>query len=247
MMAVDKTLRSQIGLATSLYEKRKKIELLKKLWDHVNQADKRLFRKRFQFQGNPIPSSSNAIEQLGVSPQDVPTAHVVGDLQNESILLSSLSHTVLRDISHCEIGSKSPIPSAHVDGALDIVLALDSEGAVSVRNTKDSHLVINCHQLRLHDLENCTVWAEVANDRIIIENCRNITFGGYDHVTGTLQIPSFEVDDFDWPTRRIASPNYAYVSSGRWEIGSRIPVAKSHKEWGKDLRSFLSLPRDSGV
>lgn len=244
-MASDKAIRAQIGPTTSLYEKRKKRELLQQLWISVNTADNRISRKRLQFHGKPVPSTSIAIEQSGDSVPTGPTANEMCGYENTSLLLTSPSHIVLRDISHCEVASALSLSSVHVDGALDSVLMLHSDGAVSIRNAKNSSLVIKCHQIRLHDLDNCTVWAQVANNRIIIENCRNITFGGYNHRTRTLNYPQFEVDDFDWPTRRIVSPHYRYISSDNNEIGMQLPSVEGEREWGKRLRSLVSKPTES--
>lgn len=225
-----------MGPATSLYEKRKKQDLLHELWNCVNAADNRLSRRRFQFVGEPVASAQSAIELSG-APLQGSAAEEVSGLDNTALVLSSQSHVVLRSISRCEVASSSTLPSVHVDGAFDSIFVLHSDGAVSVRNAKNCHLVIKCHQARLHDLENCTVWVHVAGGRVIIEHCRNITFGGYDGDTGTLTSPHFAVDDFDWPTRRIASPHYRLIPSGRAVVGLRLPSIDG--EWGKNLRLLL--------
>ncbi|ODV80746.1 uncharacterized protein CANTADRAFT_25162 [Suhomyces tanzawaensis NRRL Y-17324] len=117
------------------------------------------------------------------------------------------SHVLIRNANNSIVVTSEQVPSSmHIKGGQSTVFKVEAKGPVFVHDLEDCDLVINCHQLRLHNLNNCRIWIDnVGNNTIIIENCRGLTIGRLDG-------GSVEVDDFDWPTKSFTNPHFKHAT-----------------------------------
>ncbi|OBA22076.1 hypothetical protein METBIDRAFT_21709, partial [Metschnikowia bicuspidata var. bicuspidata NRRL YB-4993] len=96
--------------------------------------------------------------------------------------------------------------SIHAQGLKSCLVAIRCDGPIILHDVENLVLILECHQLRIHNMRNCQVYALVANDRVIIEDSRDLIFLGFSE--DALGPPCFVVDDFDWPTSETVNPHF---------------------------------------
>lgn len=202
---------------------------LHRLWAAVDEADRRLNLIYFQFHGDPIPPFEVLAKSTQEANVESPTADssVYEDIRGQTITLKVEESAVLRQFWHSEIHLTAP--SVHIEDAHNCVFYVRSSGPIFVHKMTNCVLIAASHQLRLHNMENCSVFADIGSGRAVIEHCDKITFGGFDRNTNTLTANKFDVDDFNWPTRATASPHYSMVESGYYW---RLP---NGERWGSKV------------
>lgn len=183
---------------------------LHRLWAAVDGADRRLNLIYFQFHGDPIPP----FEVLAKSTQEdvkltTADSSVYENIRGQMLTLEAEESAVLRKLWESEIHLTAP--SVHIEDAHSCVLYVRTSGPIFVDKMTNCVLITASHQLRLHNMENCSVFADIGSGRAVIEHCDKITFGGFDRNTKTLTASKFDVDDFNWPTRATASPHFSTV------------------------------------
>lgn len=218
---VDSAIKGSIEPNTSSFEKKKKTGLLRRLWTAVNDADNRIGLRRFLFQGAPVPPSESIISQNASVVECM--SDEISEIHNTELSISSTSHLSLCNILGSIVVSAHTLSAVSVKDASDSIVVLLCQGPVVVTNASNCHFLLLGHQIRLHELVNCTVWGKVASKRVVIEKCRNVQFGGFNEETRTLQTLDFDVDDFDWPTKKITSPNYTHLEANCPAMGKALP------------------------
>lgn len=123
----------------------------------------------------------------------------------EHVLLKNISQSIVVQ----EIGIKPY--SVHVKGCSELILSLHTTGPVFIHDVHDAVLIIRSHQLRLHNISQCTILAEVSNDRLVIENCDGLRIGSF-----PLFDSRVKVDDFSWPNKT-HNPHYEYISKEQYD------------------------------
>lgn len=100
----------------------------------------------------------------------------------------------------------------HFDQGSDNIFWLHCDGPVFIENLANLIIIVTCHQLRLRRVYHTKVYANVTNNKFVIEECTDLSVGtigaGYDRL---------DVDDFsdprssDGPMRDTAQ-NVKYVA-----------------------------------
>ncbi|KAM9898584.1 hypothetical protein OXX79_006226 [Metschnikowia pulcherrima] len=171
-------------------------------------------KKRFAFEGLPIPPVTTLKEKL--SPESLSSEYEplkISSRFEETVVMGAQyakSHVYLENIGKSTILGSTDTDlapwSVHAQDLSTCKVAIRCDGPIILHNVSDSILILECHQLRIHSMQNCQIFAKVSNDRVIIEGSNNLSFSGF---SGTdLTSASFAVDDFDWPTSETENPHY---------------------------------------
>lgn len=173
---------------------------LRKLY---SAKEKILNKTTFEFIGVPIPPSSTEKTSL-ISRQKIEVKPQLHGLRRQKHIISTeLPHMLISDVQECILTNpkQDAIRSIHLQDIDTTILQLVSSGPVIVKNAHNSVLIIECHQLRLHDVVNCTIVVNVSNDRIVIERCNDLKII-------PQKVNNLTIDDFSWPTLGEVNPHY---------------------------------------
>lgn len=185
------------------FEKQKCTDMLAELRKLYSAKEKMLNKTTFQFIGDPIPPSSIETTSLKLRHEIEVKPQLHGLRLRKHIISTNLPHMLISDIQESILSNwkQDPIRSIHLQDIDSSILHLVSNGPVIVERARNSVLIIDCHQLRLHEVVNCTIVVNVSNDRIVIETCNNLKI-----------VPQKEklltIDDFSWPTLGEVNPHY---------------------------------------
>ncbi|KAK6461616.1 hypothetical protein DFJ63DRAFT_314248 [Scheffersomyces coipomensis] len=206
------------------YDKKRVITEVDFLFKTIELKRIQLSQNRFEFKGNPIPPESNMIQTKGKIVKTGLNVNVntynellFKDISNQRFKLSveqSEKHVLLLGVESSIIDQdKSMIPSStHIKQVKHSIINLKVEGPIFIHDVSYSILILNCHQLRLHNITNCIIIIEqVMNDRIIIENCTDLL------IMAKNEGQVIEVDDFNWPTKMTINPHYKYIPNNHHE------------------------------
>ncbi|KAK6201227.1 uncharacterized protein RJT21DRAFT_120277 [Scheffersomyces amazonensis] len=193
------------------------------LFKSIELKQIQLSQNRFSFIGDPIPPPSGVKNQHNKKISTI-TNTTISNNDNELLLKdikdqyidldgkgSNDSHLLVVNSSVCTIKNQNNIPSSvHIKDATDMFISLKVDGPIMIHNLKNSILILECKQLRLHDLDNCIIIIEhVTNDQIVIENCHKI-FVTENKVS---KIDTIKVNDFSWPNKLYKNPNFEYIDT----------------------------------
>lgn len=173
-----------------------KIQELRKAYE-AKSTSKRLFH----FVGNPIPEKVETIAKgdYKVHESKEPSGNIISDIKGQHI--KSVSDQVLiKDVEGCILDIKSK--SINFNIGKGCVMRLASEGSLFIHNLEDSVLKVECQQLRLHGVRRCTLICNIKS--CIIEECYALKF---------KPESNFKIDDFSFPTKLEANPNYYIVDT----------------------------------
>lgn len=198
------------------FHKQKLSNELDTLNNLVSIKDSVINGKKFEFYGDPIPRSSGTIKKVEKRQIRSPLGNGVSNIYNlRKIIDSTDSHLLLKDFADSIISGNKIFPSIHVQDGKDSILYLESNGPIFMHSLKNMTLFLKCHQLRLHNIKNCTLLIEVANNKIIIEDCKNLKIGPFSPDNHQVIL----VDDFNKPNTLKDSLNYEYISNnGIYEV-----------------------------
>lgn len=151
----------------------------------------------------------------------------VPDAESASLLLSSLKGCVVVLPPSARFSSAAV---KHVDRCV-LILGTAVAGPVHLTDVTNSVLVFGCHQMRMHDARNVSLYLH-CRSRPIIEDSESIRFHEFGDSQGNMWD---QVDDFKW-LRSEKSPHWSAEQRGagceaRWkEIGAKevgeLEVAK---------------------
>lgn len=230
------------GHATA-YERRQVKNNMYKLFQALEKADFQQNDRRFEFVGPPVPPPvAQKREILPVDTEKYEPQKISGKYQEIFHLGKEYSklHVYLENMVESTIyGARNEeyLPSSiHVKNITDSRIALHCDGPIILHNVESLVIILQCHQVRIHNMKNCQVYVNVSNDRVIIENSTNLKFSGFSGVS--FCPPSFAVDDFDWPTSEAVNPHYCMVNETQ-DLDSKDGSSNfRHKEF---LNEWISL------
>lgn len=235
---LDRDVKIQNIDISTAYEKKRLNEILRQLWMAIDQADRRLNLRYFQFHGHPIPpekitTSTSIIEEIRSVSKEKDT-NTYQDIKNDSLNLELPGQSViLRELENSQVVITG-VSSVHIETAVKSVVYILCDGPVFVHGMENCIVIAQSHQLRLHNMKFCSVFAMVHSGRVIIEHCNELQFGGFDSDSQTLRGATFDIDDFNWPTKMTPSPHYSRLDlSYQWHL----PLVD--QEWGQRVWSQL--------
>lgn len=220
------------GGNVTLYEKRQVKAHMAKLFLAIERAEYDT-KKRFAFKGLPIPPAtapkekplpgnlSTEYEPLKIGSRFEKTVVMGAQYAKLHVYLENLGKSTILGCADAELAPWS----VHAQDLNACKVAIRCDGPIILHNVSDLILILECHQLRIHSMKNCQIFANVSNSRVIIEGSRNLAFFGF---SGTeLTLASFAVDDFDWPTSEAENPHYKlldpqYVDNDDFENASEL-------------------------
>lgn len=146
--------------------------------------------------GEPLKKVSENVQTTHPATQSASstTTNILSDLscQNltqtcQQILISNISSSVLN------ITSKS----INFKGGDNNLIVFRSTGSIFIHDLVNSVLVVECHQLRLHNVTDSVVINRAKS--VVIENCHGLQFNG-----------SNNINDFNYP-KQGDNPNYKII------------------------------------
>lgn len=218
IIAIDNEVASQ-GDAIAGYDRKRMLQAIHTMMREVEARNNVINKRQFAFKGDPIPPPAQTSDQdvSGPGPTsqawapDTAGANSSFDSLNGCLLVinEAQKHVVLSNITNSVVFTVPPVPpaSVHVRSAHDVILRVDCAGPIFVHDVVDAVLILQCHQLRLHNVRNSVVVVDVSNNRAVIENCNGLT-------VGTQAGGEVAVDDFNWPTTA-TNPHYHTLSPGQ--------------------------------
>ncbi|EIE89581.1 hypothetical protein G6F55_012306 [Rhizopus delemar] len=126
------------------------------------------------------------------------------------ILLSNLKQSVI-----ILDDSDRKISAIHIKNIEDCVIFCGSiDGSVLIYGITNSILVVDCHQLRIHDARNLEILMHVTS-RPIIEDSTGISTGKLSSDNNSINYYD-QIEDFNW-LKKQASPNWKIMDDSRLE------------------------------
>lgn len=212
--------QNALDLDNTSYERRIIKESIRDLHKLVDLKLNFVDVKRFTFRNDPIPNPSPHIIRKHhqqpnsniAQPNKTLVSPLLSGIQGVKYTVNTTnSHVLITDISQSIVITGSTASSINIHNGCHSILQLNCNGPIFLHDLQDTILVLQCHQLRLHNIVNSTILVDVANDKIIIENCSNLSIGNHPHLEPTMCRP-IQVDDFDQPTARQNS-HYSKVNT----------------------------------
>lgn len=183
------------------HDKEAAAKAIKNLWGATNSADYRTNAETFRFHGEPVPPQHHrdTILSGGDAFTHETEANNFGDLNCTEAAFERTGHVNLSNVAGSLVSCCAD--AVNVDTVRRACIKITASGAVYVKNARNSLLVVDCHQLRLHASYNCAVVGHVTSGRMVIEASRGIA------------VSQIAVDDFDWPTRTEQNPHILELST----------------------------------
>lgn len=147
---------------------------------------------------HPLPAESDtapAMSRLGFSDLDRVKREIPLDVK---------AHCVLSNVTDSIVACAGMLRMTLVNASRlrNSVVVLRCAGPVFLHELRNVVVVASCHQLRVHNSQDITVFVEeIGGNRLVIEKC-----GGVRVRCGGGR-PRPQVDDFDWPTQEHANPH----------------------------------------
>ncbi|CAH2354018.1 hypothetical protein CLIB1423_14S00188 [[Candida] railenensis] len=197
------------------YEIKRINEKLSQLFTVISRIETGLGSRVFRFVGEPIPRNAlslNKSSEQELQPIDFSSNNTkpeLGDLNGVKYTIRQES-SFISNVANCIVTSSKGLSQIHFKFGHSNVLWLVANGPVFIEELKNSIIIVDCHQLRMRKVENCQIHGTVANNRFVIEECRELVV-----VTGEEDSGLFSVDDFSDPKRtardRTGSVNIKFV------------------------------------
>lgn len=182
-----------------LYKQKVDMDKIKVLNKLLQSKSNQLSKKMFSFEGKPVPA--NIKPELCTAPTVLPARDTIHDINNEVYQINSSGHIVVESIQHAYVNTGHIPSSLHLKNAIDSVFKLVVEGPIFIHDIQGCLLILEGHQIRLHNVRNSLVLIRsVQNNRIIIEKCNQLRIN-----------EGIEVDDFDFPTRESINPHFKRI------------------------------------
>lgn len=210
-----------LDIDTTSYEKRRIKDHIANLHKVVDLKLNSVDVKKFTFRNEPVPNPSPHIvhkhhqqpnSQL-TQPNNTLAIPLISGIKGvKYTACSKSSHVLITDISQSIVITGSTPSSINIHNGSHSILQLNCTGPIFLHDLENTVLILQCHQLRLHNIVNSTILVDVANDTIIIENCSNLSIGNHPHLDVATCRP-IQVDDFNHPTASTQNANYLNLDS----------------------------------
>lgn len=203
---------------------------------HMNllASQKRAMRgtRAFIFKGTPTDASSKKFQlpnELKLNKLRTNT-YQLEDVRKKVLIkeLLCVELVELTRLMNCGIllrcsAKYSSIP-CHVKEVTFSIICLISDGSVHCEQTDSLILIVSAHQVRLRNVKNTTVLADIASNEVIIEDCSNITFGSLSN--GKISEPSYVINDLKWLKNQEKNPSISLLLKNQ-----KIPdVIQTHSD-----------------
>ncbi|KAF3988084.1 hypothetical protein FT663_02655 [Candidozyma haemuli var. vulneris] len=207
-------LNRQSGKSLSLFERKKLYHSIQEANKAIEAADNRINVEYFRFKGEPeAPSLLKETTTRHISKPSVAQKHIT-QISDETASLDTLlggGHASISTIRGSTISNHNVWPaSATIQKIYNSSVTINTTGPLMARNVKDSTLVVKCHQLRLHNITNSTVYVE-QHCAIVMEGCKGVRVGVQKE--GKLRgvgPEGVQVFDFSWPSGE-QNPNFVFI------------------------------------
>lgn len=196
----EQILRHQPALTA--FDKAKMQDLMMALFKSVEQIDLASGTEVFRFEGDPQPPNGRVKAKLGKAGNDDVAAADSG-IKPAQPDHTGQKHVHLDGLQNTKV--KPPVDPKDWPGSINIARIESSElhvrctGPVMLRDVFQLTIVVECHQLRIHNAHGCTIVALVGSERVVIEDSDGLVFYGLRD--SKLEEAKFAVDDFGWPSR----------------------------------------------
>lgn len=206
-----------VDIESTSYEKRRIKDAIVSLHRLIDLKLNSVDAKMFCFRNEPVPNSSPPINHqqpiFHSKPQNALAAPLVSDVANIKLTVStSVRHLLMTNISRSILISRSIPSSVNIQNASNTIVHIHSTGPIFLHDLQNVVLILRCHQLRMHNVANSTILVDVANDKLIIENCHGLKIGHYPGLDSE-SCRRIQVDDFNKPTATNQSTNYSELQT----------------------------------
>lgn len=210
-----------LDIDTTSYEKRRIKDHIVNLHKVVDLKLNSVDVKKFTFRNEPVPNPSPHIVHKHHQQPKFEVAQPNNTLANPLVscikgvkytISSPSSHVLMTDISRSIVITGSTPSSINIHNGSHSIMHLNCLGPIFLHDLQNTLLILQCHQLRLHNIVNSTILVDVANDKIIIENCYNLSIGNHPHLNLTTCRP-IQVDDFNCPTASQQNAHYSKLDN----------------------------------
>ncbi|GEQ72816.1 hypothetical protein JCM33374_g6504 [Metschnikowia sp. JCM 33374] len=225
------------GGSATPYERRQVKNNTCKLFQAMEKADFEQNGNLFRFTGEPEPPVTLSKHNIAPVAMEQYEPQKISGKNGQSVRIGpehARRHVYVENIQKSTVfgtqNNDNAPWSVHMQNLSGSRVVMRCDGPIILHNVEASVLLVECHQLRIHEMKNCRVYANVSNSRVIIEGSENVTFSGFSD--GKLCAPAFSVDDFDWPTSEAVNPHYKLVDGGDDGRGSAVELLKEWKGAG---------------
>lgn len=207
-----------LDVDTTSYERRRLKDSIKNLHKVTDLKLNSVDVKKFSFRNEPVPNPSPQIvhkhhqqPRSEIAQRATPLVYPSGPIvKNAKHTVSSPnSHLLMTNISQSIVVTGSTPASINIQNGAHSIVQLNCTGPIFLHDLHDMVLILRCHQLRLHNVVNSTILVDVANDKLIIENCQHLKIGRHPlAIDRTIQ-----VDDFNHPKATERNTNYTDIQN----------------------------------
>lgn len=163
------------------FERRKLLQKTQRANRAIEEANNRVNSDYFRFEGPPQPPLLVPTHtESGNQPSLTVASNHFSDINNTTLDLDKWlapGHASVSNVAFSTIFNNKVWPGLmRLENVADSTLTVNTTGPLMVRNVANSTLTVQCHQLRLHNLRNCTVYVR-RNCAVVMEECAGIRFG----------------------------------------------------------------------
>lgn len=167
----------------------------------------------FQFKG-PAKSFSLSLSRKTGRTEVVSLArktHSLANLNDETIVdpTNSRELTQLNNIRKSFISLGFSKNTQHMPYlARDIessIIILGSNSSILFDQVLDLIIIAHCHQLRMKNVRNSLVLAQISSKNALLENCSSLLYGTL--TKGMIQKPNYNISDLNWPSENYHNPS----------------------------------------
>lgn len=186
-----------------LYKQKVDRDRINVLNNLLQSKSNQLSKRMFSFEGNPVPINGNAKIDTAYLQPVLSTKNTIEDIKNVVYTINTSGHTLIDTINHSYFSTENIPSSLHLKNGNNSIFNLVVHGPIFIHDIDKCILVLEGHQVRLHNVRNTLVLVKsVENNRIVIENCDQLIIN-----------QGIEVDDFDFPTKELKNPHFQYVDN----------------------------------
>lgn len=198
---LNERLQSSLSDMTN-YTKKKNLEILDSLNKLLEGKRSMLSITPFRFQGEPIEPIHKDINQSNTLTHQhslASNSHFSLETNNDCVsgihrMKPDLSnhdqnknnHLIIKDFSESILINHNQNHSININNGCNSIVKLQIQGTIYAHDLHNCVLLVDCHQLRLHSLNNCIVITPIQNE-IVMEHCENVKISS-----------SAKVNDFNW-------------------------------------------------
>lgn len=173
-LALNSTIQKSMEHMTK-YDKQKSLETIESLMRFIEVKKNSLETLVFRFEGEPIETRSlinvPKANEFKVSP------YLENIKEQTNNITKPVNYFSVSGFDSCVIINEGMSVSANLEKGRNSVVKIAMDGTVYATDLERCILVCDCHQLRLHNILNTLIVANIKTN-IIIENCKQLRFSG---------------------------------------------------------------------